>query len=88
MKTKKSRKSCKSHASKTARLTVSLRYKIGDSFFLLPVTEVQHLLTASIEKIDSDVTAVEDKLGEFRDEMQQLKTALYGRFGRSINLEA
>jgi prefoldin subunit 4 len=50
--------------------------------------EVQELLATSIEKIDADVTAVEDKLSELRDEMQQLKTALYGRFGRSINLEA
>ncbi|THV87349.1 hypothetical protein D6D18_03243 [Aureobasidium pullulans] len=63
-------------------------YKIGDSFFLLPLPEVQELLAASIEKIDSDVTAVEEKLSELREEMQQLKTALYGRFGRSINLEA
>ncbi|KAH0293594.1 hypothetical protein KCU62_g1117, partial [Aureobasidium sp. EXF-3399] len=63
-------------------------YKIGDSFFLLPLPEVQELLTASIEKIDADVTAVEEKLSEHREEMQQLKTALYGRFGRSINLEA
>ncbi|CAD0039882.1 unnamed protein product [Aureobasidium pullulans] len=62
--------------------------KIGDSFFLLPLPEVQELLAASIEKIDSDVTAVEEKLSELREEMQQLKTALYGRFGRSINLEA
>ncbi|KEQ79453.1 Prefoldin, subunit 4 [Aureobasidium pullulans EXF-150] len=63
-------------------------YKIGDSFFLLSLPEVQELLAASIEKIDSDVTAVEEKLSELREEMQQLKTALYGRFGRSINLEA
>lgn len=67
---------------------VSSRYKIGDSFFLLPLPEVQELLATSIEKIDGDVTAVEEKLSELRDEMQQLKTALYGRFGRSINLEA
>jgi prefoldin subunit 4 len=67
---------------------VCFRYKIGDSFFLLPLPEVQELLTASIEKIDADVAAVEEKLSEHREEMQQLKTALYGRFGRSINLEA
>lgn len=64
------------------------RYKIGDSFFLLPLPEVQELLTASIEKIDTAVAAVEEKLSEHREEMQELKTALYGRFGRSINLEA
>lgn len=64
------------------------RYKIGDSFFALPLPEVQELLTASVEKIDGEVSAVEEKLGELREEMQDLKTALYGRFGRSINLEA
>ena len=69
-------------------ILIQARYKIGDSFFLLPLPEVQELLTASVEKIDNDVSAVEEKLGELRDEMQQLKTALYGRFGRSINLEA
>lgn len=64
------------------------RYKIGDSFFLLPLEEVQELLAASIEKIDKDVEAVEEKFVKIREEMQDLKTALYGRFGRSINLEA
>lgn len=63
-------------------------YKIGDSFFSLPVPEVQELLTASVDKIDTEVSAVEDKLSELREEMTSLKAALYGRFGRSINLEA
>lgn len=54
----------------------------------MPLEEVQELLASSIEKIEADTTAVEDKLGEIQDEMQELKTALYGRFGRSINLEA
>jgi prefoldin subunit 4 len=48
------------------------RYKIGDSFFLLPLPEVQELLTASIEKIDTAVAAVEEKLSEHREEMQEL----------------
>ncbi|WPH03352.1 Putative prefoldin subunit 4 [Acrodontium crateriforme] len=63
-------------------------YKIGDSFFQLPVSEVQELLSASVDRIDSEVTAAEEQLGTLREEMQELKTALYGRFGRSINLEA
>ncbi|KAK4963794.1 hypothetical protein LTR66_012655 [Elasticomyces elasticus] len=63
-------------------------YKMGDCFISLPVPEVHELLSASVEKIDGDFSAVEDKLGEIREEMQELKAALYGRFGRSINLEA
>jgi prefoldin subunit 4 len=49
---------------------------------------VQELLSASVERIDGEVSATEDKLTELREEMQELKNALYGRFGKSINLEA
>ncbi|KAF2485762.1 Prefoldin subunit-domain-containing protein [Neohortaea acidophila] len=62
-------------------------YKIGDSFFSLPVPEVQELLSSSVEKIDEQVTALEEKMSGLNDEMSELKAALYGRFGRSINLE-
>ena len=66
---------------------ISLRYKIGDAFVALPLPEVQELLTASTEKIDEDVTKLEESLGGIREEIQELKVALYARFGRSINLE-
>ncbi|KAB8067280.1 Prefoldin subunit-domain-containing protein [Aspergillus leporis] len=62
-------------------------YKIGDSFFQLPLEEAQALLSSSTEQIDSDVSGLEEKLGDLREELQQLKVALYARFGRSINLE-
>ena len=64
------------------------RYKIGDSFFSLPVPEVQELLSASVDGIDTEVTTLEDRISELQDEMQDLKTELYSRFGKSINLEA
>ena len=63
------------------------RYKIGDSFFSLPVTEVQELLSQSTENIENHVEKLESQLGHLREEMQELKVALYSRFGRSINLE-
>jgi hypothetical protein len=66
---------------------VLARYKIGDSFFTLPLTEVQELVSADTERIDEDVTKLEEKLSACQDEMSHLKVALYGRFGRSINLE-
>lgn len=50
--------------------------------------EVQDLLSKSVEKINEDVSSLEERLGELRSEMQDLKAALYGRFGKSINLEA
>lgn len=63
------------------------RYKVGDSFFFLPLPEVQELLSTSVEKIDGEVTALEEKMSGLNEEMQDLKAALYSRFGRSINLE-
>ncbi|KAE8323450.1 Prefoldin subunit-domain-containing protein [Aspergillus sergii] len=62
-------------------------YKIGDSFFQLPLADAQSLLSSSTEQIDSEVSGLEEKLNDLRDELQQLKVALYARFGRSINLE-
>ena len=63
------------------------RYKIGDSFFILPLSEVQELLASDIRKAEDAVTTVEERLGEVKEEMQQLKIALYARFGKGINLE-
>ena len=64
------------------------RYKIGYSFYSLPLPEVQERLSASVDKINDEVTALEEKLSELREEMGDLKAELYGRFGRGINLEA
>lgn len=70
-----------------AEHTDGTRYKIGDSFFQLPLPDAQSLLSTSSEQIDADVSKLEEQLGELREELQSLKVALYARFGRSINLE-
>ncbi|KAI9739249.1 MAG: hypothetical protein M1834_007462 [Cirrosporium novae-zelandiae] len=62
-------------------------YKIGDSFISLPASEVQEMLSKSTEDIEQEVTKLEEKLDKMREEMSSLKVELYGRFGRSINLE-
>ncbi|KAF2221628.1 Prefoldin subunit-domain-containing protein [Elsinoe ampelina] len=65
-----------------------ISYRIGDSFVQLPLEKVQELLTKSVEDVDGEVETLEGKLDQIREEMTGLTTALYGRFGRSINLEA
>lgn len=67
--------------------TVTHRYKIGDSFFHVTVSQAQGMLEASTTRIEEDVSQLEDKLSTAREEMTQLKVELYARFGRSINLE-
>jgi len=63
-------------------------YKIGDSFVKLPLDKVQELLQQSTSEVDVDVEELEGRLDKIREEMTGLKSALYGRFGKSINLEA
>lgn len=63
------------------------RYKVGDCFVSLPQPQVLELLEASTESIDRDVEQVKERLEKIQEEMGELKKALYGRFGRSINLE-
>jgi prefoldin subunit 4 len=63
------------------------RYKVGDSFVSLPQPEVLELLESSTETIDSEVETLKLRLEAIQEEMGELKKALYGRFGRSINLE-
>jgi len=63
------------------------RYKIGDTFMLLPLTEVQDLLASSTSKIEASVSGLESKLNVVQEEMKGLKVQLYARFGKSINLE-
>lgn len=65
-----------------------LRYKIGDAFISLPVSEVQDMLSASTSKIEEAVSVAEEKLSGIRGEMEQLKVELYAKFGKSINLES
>ena len=53
----------------------------------LPQPQVLELLEKSTETIDGDVDELKTRLEKVQEEMGELKKALYGRFGRSINLE-
>lgn len=69
------------------RLIHKNRYKVGDCFISLPQPQVLELLSSSTEAIEGEVDALKTKLEGIQEEMGELKKALYGRFGRSINLE-
>jgi prefoldin subunit 4 len=45
------------------------------------------MLGISAAKVEEDVSELESKLDNIREEMTQLKVELYARFGRTINLE-
>lgn len=87
MKTTRYRKSVQSPLRAAIGDLPMSSYKIGDSFLSLPLPQVQELLAESIARIDENVSSLQEKLGGIRGEMEELKVALYARFGRSINLE-
>ncbi|KAH6644545.1 Prefoldin subunit-domain-containing protein [Boeremia exigua] len=62
-------------------------YKVGDCFVSLPQPQVLELLESSTQTIDEEVEALKSKLESVQEDMGELKKVLYGRFGRSINLE-
>lgn len=45
------------------------------------------MLSASTETLTEEVSTLEESLNKLREEMHDLKVALYARFGKSINLE-
>jgi len=66
---------------------VGCRYKVGDCFVSILQPQVLEMLEASTGDIDGEVEVLKEELTQVQEEMGELKKALYGRFGRSINLE-
>jgi len=64
-----------------------VQYKVGDTFYAVPLATAQQLLETSITEIDTEVSKLEDELSSMKEEMDGLKAHLYARFGRGINLE-
>jgi prefoldin subunit 4 len=62
-------------------------YKVGDAFFHVPLPQAQEMLGISGAKVEEEITVLEEKLANIRQDMMQLKVELYARFGKSINLE-
>ncbi|KAK0651639.1 Prefoldin subunit-domain-containing protein [Cercophora newfieldiana] len=62
-------------------------YKVGDAFFHVPLPQAQEMLGSSGAKVEEEISGLEEKLANIRQEMMQLKVELYARFGKSINLE-
>ncbi|KAJ2553432.1 hypothetical protein EV175_002939 [Coemansia sp. RSA 1933] len=62
-------------------------YKIGDAFVMLPLEEAQERVEKEKDTIDQRVEDLDSQISGISAEMEELKTALYKRFGKSINLE-
>ncbi|GAA5913859.1 hypothetical protein JCM8208_004773 [Rhodotorula glutinis] len=62
-------------------------YKLDTTFVHLPASEALEHLQAQLDKIRSQVDALEADKQSCADQMDALKKDLYAKFGTSINLE-
>ncbi|KAK9463813.1 Prefoldin subunit-domain-containing protein [Lipomyces oligophaga] len=64
-----------------------LPYKIGDAFYWLKQSEIVELLEKESESTDTRLEELDGKVRSTKSEMDVLKSALYKKFGKAINLE-
>ncbi|QRV94168.1 Prefoldin subunit [Ceratobasidium sp. AG-Ba] len=62
-------------------------YKIGEAFFRIPLPRAQALIVKDQEAAEAEITKLQAQIDECREEMKELKVALYAKFGKQINLD-
>lgn len=63
------------------------RYAFGECYFDCSKDQAEELLEEQKEKVAEEVTVLEKEMSNVRGTLADLKAALYGRFGKNINLE-
>ncbi|KAJ3089204.1 hypothetical protein HK102_006961 [Quaeritorhiza haematococci] len=64
-----------------------LLYRIGDTFVSLPLSSCQSRLEKDQTEISSQLDTIKSEMEGINAQMAKLKVILYGKFGKSINLE-
>ncbi|KAK9387882.1 Prefoldin subunit-domain-containing protein [Lipomyces mesembrius] len=64
-----------------------VQYKIGNTFYWLKQSEVVERLEKQTDIAAAELNDLEIKVRSIKDEMDELKTVLYKKFGNAINLE-
>ncbi|KAJ2493123.1 hypothetical protein IWW47_004898, partial [Coemansia sp. RSA 2052] len=62
-------------------------YKIGDAFIMMSLERAQTRLEQDKGAIDLRVDELDTQISSISEEMDELKRALYAKFGQAINLE-
>lgn len=64
-----------------------IQYKIGDSFIFLAVSQAVENIERDNEQLDSKISSTSEEIDEIDEQLSELKTHLYAKFGKNINLE-
>lgn len=68
-------------------LTSLPRYRVGETFVLVPFSRAKKLLSADQESKTKEIDDIRARLDDNAEEMRKLKVLLYGKFGSQINLD-
>ncbi len=60
---------------------------LGDAFIMCSEDDATEYCEKQVEKLQSTVDEIDGEVNDILDRQKELKSALYGRFGKSINLE-
>jgi len=64
-----------------------VKYAIGDTFSMFDTDSATEMLEAEMEGLQQKMEGQKELMASIEDEMSGLKTKLYAKFGKSINLE-
>ncbi|CAO3701778.1 unnamed protein product [Rhizopus stolonifer] len=64
-----------------------VRYKVGDAFIHVSVTEATERIEKDSEKYGLQIEEVKQNIDAVHQKMDELKKSLYAKFGNAINLE-
>ena len=64
-----------------------IHYAFGECYYEVSKDQAEELLETQKEKIAEEMAKLEEELNSTKSTLADLKAALYGRFGKNINLE-
>ncbi|CEI98310.1 hypothetical protein RMCBS344292_12421 [Rhizopus microsporus] len=64
-----------------------VRYKIGDAFVHISVSEATERIEKDSERLDLLIEEAKQNIDKVQEKMDELKKLLYAKFGNAINLE-
>jgi len=62
-------------------------YRVGEAFVHLPLEKAQERLASDQDRVQAELSRLQDAAEECKSVMQDLKVHLYSKFGSSINLD-
>ena len=67
--------------------TAVRRYAFGECYYEVTKDQCEELLDEQKDRVAEEIAALEEQVSGIKSSLTDLKSKLYGRFGKNINLE-